>query len=316
MIAFFANIFGYVLNFFYELVGNYGIAIILFCLAIKIIMLPLSIKQQKSLKKNYKLQNEMKQIQFKYKNDPEKLNQATIELYKREKLSPFSGCLSAIIQLVLLFSVFYMVKEPLTYVKKIDTEAINFYVNVLTENNLTQGNAYSGAYQEIAVINQADKIKEIEENKVAEGQEQSEQEKKAIENIDELYINMNFLGIDLSKVPTQSLNDYRVYIIPVLYVISSFISMRLATSMQKQTSKKKEPIEINAEGDNKDQKEEKEEIDPLAQANKNMSLIMPIMSIAISLIAPLGLALYWLMNNILMIIEKLILNKVLKNEEE
>ena len=316
MIAFFANIFGYVLNFFYELVGNYGIAIILFCLAIKIIMLPLSIKQQKSLKKNYKLQNEMKQIQFKYKNDPEKLNQATIELYKREKLSPFSGCLSAIIQLVLLFSVFYMVKEPLTYVKKIDTEAINFYVNVLTENNLTQGNAYSGAYQEIAVINQADKIKEIEENKVAEGQEQSEQEKKAIENIDELYINMNFLGIDLSKVPTQSLNDYRVYIIPVLYVISSFISMRFATSMQKQASKMNDPIELNAEGDNKDQKEEKEEIDPLAQANKNMSLIMPIMSIAISLIAPLGLALYWLMNNILMIIEKLILNKVLKNEEE
>ena len=80
--AFFANLFGYLLNFIYNIIGNYGWAIIVFSIIIKLIMLPLSIKQQKTLKKNAKLQEKMKEIQFKYKNDPERLNQATMQLYK------------------------------------------------------------------------------------------------------------------------------------------------------------------------------------------------------------------------------------------
>ena len=75
MINFFANIFGYVLNFLYEIVGNFGIAIILFSILVKIAMLPISYKQQKTMKKSQELNNQMKQLQFKYKNDPEKLNQ-------------------------------------------------------------------------------------------------------------------------------------------------------------------------------------------------------------------------------------------------
>ena len=70
MFQFFANIFGYVLNFINNFVGNYGLAIILFTVLIKIIMLPLSIKQQRTMKKNTKLQEQIKVLQFKYKNDP------------------------------------------------------------------------------------------------------------------------------------------------------------------------------------------------------------------------------------------------------
>ena len=90
MIAFFANIFGYVLNILYQIVNNYGFAIILFSVILKLIMLPISIKQQKTMKKTAKIQEEMMKIQDKYKNNPEKLNQETIDLYKREKMSPFS----------------------------------------------------------------------------------------------------------------------------------------------------------------------------------------------------------------------------------
>jgi YidC/Oxa1 family membrane protein insertase len=297
MLAFFANIFGYVLNFFYNLIGNYGLAIILFSILVKLILLPFSIRQQKTVNKNSKIQSELKQIQFKYKNDPEKMNQEMMDLYKREKMNPFGGCFSAIIQMILLFAVFFMVKEPLTYMKKIDADTINYYVGIVQEHNL----ASSNAYVEIAVISEQEQIKEIEENMTDE--EKSQKPEQA--NIENAYIDMNFLGIDLSKVPTQSLNDFKVYIIPILYVISSFISMKLASNMQKKPKKEDD-------GEDKDE----EEIDPMEQANKNMSLIMPIMSISIALIAPLGLALYWLMNNILMIIEKLVLNKVLKDEGE
>ena len=240
MIAFLSNIFGYLLNFFYNLIGNYGLAIILFSLVVKLLMIPLSIKQQKSQQKSLKLQDEMKQIQFKYKNDPEKLNQETMALYKRENMSPFSGCLLAIIQMILLFSVFYMVREPLTYVKKLDQEQINNYTNILKEENMVQNQAYA----QIAVISEANNIKQAEQNQEIELTESQEKLKEAIgDNLDNVCTNMNFLQIDLSKVPTQSAGDFRVYIIPILYVISSFASMKITTTMQ---SKKKQEDTVEA----------------------------------------------------------------------
>ena len=320
MIAFLSNIFGYLLNFFYNLIGNYGIAIILFSLVVKLLMIPLSIKQQKSQQKSIKLQTEMKQIQFKYKNDPEKLNQETMALYKRENMSPFSGCLLAIIQMILLFSVFYMVREPLTYMKKMNKDQINSYVNILKDENMVQNQAYA----QIAVISEANNIKQMQE----EGTELTESQKKLQEaigdNLENICTNMDLLDIDLSKVPTQSTRDFRVYIIPVLYVISSFVSIKLTTATQAK-NKQSKVVEVKAEKTKKENDEEnkeskelvkQEEEDPMAQANKNMSLFMPIMAVSISLIAPLGLALYWLTNNVLMIAERLILNKVVKDEEE
>lgn len=287
MIGFFANIFGYLLDFLYKVLSNYGLAIILFSIIIKLLMLPLSIKQQKSVKKNAKIQDEMKQIQFKYKNDPEKLNQETIELYKREKMNPFSGCFSAIIQIVLLFSVFYLVRSPLTYMKKVNPDIINKYKTQIQEENLSN----NSGYPEIEIIREIDNLKSLEKNKDNQ------------EEIDSLKLNMKFLGLDLSKVPTKSLNDYKVYIIPVLYVISSFISMRISTNMQSNNK-------------NKENTDENSEFNSLEQANKSMSWIMPIMSVSIAIVAPLGLALYWLVNNILMIAERLVLNRFVKDEEE
>ena len=133
MFQFFANMFGYLLQLMYNLVNNYGLAIILFTVTIKILLIPLSIKQQKTMKKSAELQEKMKVIQFKYKNDQEKMNQEIMDLYKTEKMSPFSGCLSAIIQIILLFAVFLMVQSPLTHVLKVDQNVIEAYKNELKE---------------------------------------------------------------------------------------------------------------------------------------------------------------------------------------
>ena len=88
--------------------------------------------------------------------------------------------------------------------------------------------------------------------------------------------------------------------------------MRITTSMQNKDKKKDEVIDIT---ENKGEKEEErnEMEDAMAQSNKMMSWMMPIMSVSISLVAPLGLALYWLVNNILMIGERLVLNKIIKD---
>jgi len=199
-----------------------------------------------------------------------------MNLYKEEKMNPFSGCFTAIIQIILLFSMFYLVRNPLTYMKKIDSEVIDSYVNEIKEE--LPENERNIAYPEIAVIKQ----KGAEDERV--------------------YINMEFLGLDLSNVPSQNFSNWTVYIIPVLYVLSSLLSMKITTVS---SNKKKE-----------EENKEKTEIDAVEQANKNMMWFMPIMSVSISLVAPLGLALYWLVNNILMILERLCINKYLDSKEE
>ena len=159
---FFANLFGYLLNFLYNIIGNYGWAIIVFCIVIKLLMLPLAIKQQKTLKKNQKLQVKMKEIQFKYKNDPERLNQATMQLYQEEKINPFSGCLSGILQIVLLISIFYLVRSPLTFMKKIDQVTIEKYSTIIKEEELTKGSQYP----EIEIIREVPTLRNLENEKI------------------------------------------------------------------------------------------------------------------------------------------------------
>lgn len=277
MFSFFANIFGWILNFFYEFFQNYGIAIIVFSVCIKLILFPISIKQQKTMKKSAKVQAKMKELQNKYSNNQEKLNQEIMELYKSEKINPFSGCLSSIVQIILLLSVFYLVRSPLTYMKKIDTAVIDEYKTQISEESK------NSAYPEIAIIQQFG----------------SQDER--------VNINMNLLGLDLSAIPSTDFTNYKALIIPALYVLTTFISMKLTSNMQNPNKKKE---------DNNGEKTEKDEMDAVLQANKSMTLMMPIMSIMIAVVAPLGLALYWLTNNILMIIERLIINKFFSNMGE
>ena len=300
MFEFFANIFGYMLEIFYNIVSNYGIAIILFTVLIKILLLPLSIKQQKTLKKSAKIQEKLKVIQFKYKNNPEKLNQEMINLYRNEKMSPFSGCLTAIIQFILLISVFYLVKSPLTFMQKVPAENIGKYTQQLQEANKTLNNVYP----EIDLIREYEFLKE---KNPEDG------------NIEKLNLKMDFLGLDLSKVPQQNMGDYKVYIIPILYIISSFISIRMSTSMQEKINKKNKEKDNTIVEDSTGKElivKEENEIDAVMQTNKMMSWMMPLLSISIAFVAPLGLALYWLVNNILMIAERLVLNKIIKTEED
>ena len=292
MFNFFANIFGYILEWIYLLVKNYGLAIIIFSVLVKIVMLPISIRQQKTMKKNEKIQKELKILQIKHKGNPERLNQETMELYKRENVNPFGGCFTIIIQFILLISMFYLVKSPLTYIQKIDNNVIE---NEIVEIKKVNGEeSISKGYPEMSVI------KYLKQNNDTENQ---------------MYINMDFLGLDLSKVPQENFGDWKVFVIPVLYVISSILSIKLTTNM---TNKKKEEKEKKEEKAllTEENKAEMDQEEMAAQMNKSMSLMMPILSVSVSLIAPLGLALYWLINNIIMIIERLMLNKLFSKEEE
>jgi len=299
-----ASLFGYVLNFLYNLVQNYGIAIILFTVLLKIVMFPISIKQQRTMKKSQEVQKEVDKAQLKYKNNPEMLSKEVMAIYKREKVSPFSGCLSGILQLVIFISVFYLVSRPLTYMKKVDPAVISKYEQEIAASG------QSSSYQEIKVI----ELKSGEDQNVA--------------------LNMNFLGFDLSKVPMQNWKDWKVFIIPFFYVLLTFVNIRMTSKDMKKDKKIKE-IEAGKEKDKVKEKEldktdndldkkvennnketPEEQLDSMKQMTNNMNYMMPIMSISISLIAPLGLSLYWLISNILQLGEKIVIDKVMNNKKQ
>lgn len=298
-----SDLFGYLLNGLYNVFNNYGIAIILFSIILRVILVPITISQQKSMKKTSKIQKETQELQKKYKNNQEKLNQEIMELYKREKMNPFSGCLSAIIQIVIILSVFWLVSQPLTHMKHV--QGLEIYKEY---TNKVEQSSNKSSYKEIAIINAAEsdyqQITNILNDDNIEDRESMENKKDALEN---LRLNMDFIGLDLSKVPTQSLNDYKVYIIPILYVISSFISIKMTTNIQNSKAKNSEET---------DKEKESNELEAMQSMNKSMTYMMPIMSVSIALIAPLGLALYWLVSNILMIIERLIIQKIMNSKEE
>lgn len=280
----FANILGYVLNWLYMLVNeNYGIAIILFSVLLRIILLPVTYKQQISMKKTAKIQKEIKKLQIKYKNNSEQLNKETMELYKKEKMSPFSGCISLIVQMVLILSVFWLVSQPLTYMKSIDKTIIEDYKNQIKQENGTISN-----YSEIEVI----------------------QKKSSVD--ERVKINMEFLGLDLSKVPNQNLKDVTVYIIPLLYIISSIISIRITTMSQEKDKKEKNNNETALV--RKDENEEIDNTEAIQQMSKTMTYFMPLLTVWIAFIAPLSLALYWFVSNVLMIAERLLIKNIIDSK--
>lgn len=330
MMASISSLFGYVLNYIYDFVLNYGFAIIIFSILLKLLLLPLSIRQQKNLKKTAKIQEKVNEIKEKYKNDQNKMNQEMMELYKKER--PSMGCSSLIIQMVILLAIFTLVRSPITYMKKIDDEKIN-YVRYYIKK---QGISINERYPQVSILDFVSKNRETitinteemksksfemannsynnvlklfgkeaktEDIDKMKEQLQKEKNKEIKIDLEELYINTNFLSLDLSKVPLENLQNIKVYIIPVLYVLTSIISMRITTKTTNNTNKKEEKTE----------KSEQEEMS--AQMGKSMTWFMPMMSISISLIAPLGLALYWLINNILMILERVVINKVLSSKE-
>lgn len=321
-----SNLFGYLLKFLYVLVNNnFGFAIILFSILLRIILLPITIKQQKTMQKTSKLQGQLKALQLKYKNDQATLQKETMELYKRENMSPFSGCLSAIAQIVIILSVFYLVSQPLTYMYHVNgSNNVNKEGYIVSKDGtLSEENDTIKTYNElnkIAIDKQYNRYREIRITHLVDDEyqkikndidnpniENKEELQKKLDSLDSLKINMDFLGLDLSKVPNENLGDFKVYIIPILYVISSFISIKISTNMQ--NNKKKD------DKDEKEKNKDNEELDPTAQMSKSMSYIMPIMTVSIAFIAPLGLALYWFVSNVLMIAERFIIKKIVDNRE-
>ena len=154
------NVFGYLLWFFYEFTKNYGVSIILFTIVLKIIMFPFSIKQQKSMAKNTRLQGKQKEIQKKYGDNKQKMSEEMQKLYQQEGVNPMGGCLTSIIPLIIMMGIYYSVVNPLQNTLHIAGSKVE-EARQLLQQVPGVGNLFSGFYGEIDIVKHFDFFKDF-----------------------------------------------------------------------------------------------------------------------------------------------------------
>lgn len=302
--SFITRILGFVLELCYSLIGNYGLAIIVFTLLIKAVLLPLTVKQQKSMVKTQKIQPLLMEVQKKYGHDKEKLNQETMKLYQKYKINPMSGCLPLLIQLPIIMALYFVVRKPISSIMGVNANetwrvvtAFNDWAQAagyqIAENVATLDIGSFGNY-EIQVAQQMFLHPEILDHPFI-----TEAGFKLTP------INFNFLGLDLSETPSLgalfSLITGNVaaitprivilWIIPLLSGLTSFLASKIGTMLQPQNNNK--PGEENSQ----------------ANTMKTMMAIMPLFSAWITFSLPAAVGLYWIISNLLQVIQQFVVTK-------
>lgn len=307
MFSFIASLFGYVMNFIYGIVQNYGLAIILFTLLVKLILLPLTLKQQKSMEKMQEIQPLMQELQRKYGNDQERFTLEYQKLLKEKNMNMASGmgcsgCLLQLIQLPIILGLFYMMVSPLTYILKLPEEQINEYRQNLNTYYAEQ------AIERAELSGEKLTSGEIAEYMSGDYLKNSNYTELVIAKQENLF-NMEFLGINLGDIASENKTNYSLYILPILCMVVTFISLKLSTAQ----AKKQQESLIKPNNDEKNLATKNEEM-PMPDM-KVMNMMMPIMTGYIAFIAPQGLGLYWSVNNLLQLLQTIVLRKVKDKKE-
>lgn len=273
---FFGSIFGYLLWAAYYLVNNFGIAIIIFTLVFKIVLFPSSVKQQKSMAANAKLQAKQKALQEKYSNDKQKYNEELQKLYERENVSPMSGCLTSLLPMVVMLGIYYAVVRPLTNVLHISKDAVaalSEYVNTLPGISI---NTSGSIYYQIDLLRIFNSISDHSAVKdILTGDE--------IEKIQSLTGGFNVLGLDLLGTP-KVVGGW-LLLIPILCLVTSVGTQIITMTM------KGNPM-ANQQG-----------------CMKYMFIALPMFTAWIAYTVPAAVGFYWIWSTLFGFAQTLIMNK-------
>ena len=289
---------GFIIEFIYNLVQNYGFSIIIFTVLIKLILMPLAVKSQKAMRKQQKIQPYMMELQQKYANDKEKLQQETMKLYKENNISMTGGCLPLLIQFPILIGLYRVIQKPLTYLLGVDfklTETLSRVTDIMTRMTAEHadiiGKLSTATAEQVANNSQIQLSKWVS---ILNGPN------------DPWVINFGFLGLDLSVVPSVSVNYILsgkfMYLDRVLLILIPLIAI-LTTWLSMKQSQKMTQMPKNAQQDN-----------PAASMNKSMNVMMPIMTGIFTFTLPSGLGLYWIVSNLMQILQQYLLNQYFKKK--
>lgn len=197
---------GFVMKLIYNFIHNYGLSIIVFTILVKLILLPLAIKQQKSSAKMAVVQPQTLELQKKYANNQQKLNEELQALYAREGYNPMGGCLPTLIQFLIIMGLYDVIYKPLTHVLALGKDVIAQATEIASSLGALPAKMYSAEpYIISAVQNNPEAFDVLGTDAVTK-----------IQNLD-----MNFLGINLGAIPSFAFN--LLLLIPILSFASSML---------------------------------------------------------------------------------------------
>ena len=266
--------FGYLLDWLYTFTNSYGLALILFSLIVKLVLLPMSVKSKKSMLKMSRLSPQVKALEAKYGDDKQKYQLAVQQMYKEEGVSMGGGCLWSFIPLLILLPLYNVIREPITYMmhnSRSISEAIVAFLQASGEN--LGKNAY---YAQLAA---AGHIGEFMDDLKALA---------VTANANLQAMNFQFLGIDLAAIPTfrfwdcEGWSEIGLFLIPVVSAGLQAASMWISQKMNNQ-------VATNADGE-----QDAEAAKTANQTNMTMMLMMPLMSLWIGFSMPAAISIYWI----------------------
>ena len=281
--------FAWLLMLFYDFSQNYGIALILFALVIKLVLFPFNLKGKKSMIQMNLLSSKMQQLQKQYGKDRERYNLEIQKLYEKEKVNPMSGCLWSFIPIIFLMVLYGIIREPLTYLMNVPADMINTVAEIT-------GVANSGTYPQIAMLKAIADPAMLEQVKAALGDA----------GAGLFSMNVEFLGINLANIPQLNFwsaegglvwGNIGLFLLPLVSVGTSLLSMYVSMKTN----------QMNRGGEQNDQ---------MAKTNRTMMIFMPIMSLWIGFTVPAGLSIYWIAQYIFSIFQELICGRLLKKDYE
>ncbi len=284
-LGFLAPIFGFVMEWIYRLIPNYGWTLIIFTLLTKVLMFPLSLKQQKSTARMSAYQPMIQEIQKKWANDKQRQQEELMKFQEETGMSMTAGCWPMILNMLILFGIIQVVYRPLQYILRVPVDLINQAVELANSSlgmNLVANN-YTVQNTIINVVKQTPE---------AFASVFSAEQIAAISGF-----NFQFLGLDLSQVPhigfdstVFTVENLLLMVIPVLSGVTMILSQILVTKMSGQ----------EAQGQNQ---------------MKWMMWFMSAMFVWIGFTIPVGFSLYYTVSNVLMLGQSIILKKIYDPDE-
>ncbi len=275
---------GFIMWACYRLTHHYVLSLFLFTLITRLILIPFTIKQQKSTVKMAMIKPQLDELQKKYANNREKLNEEMMKLYQKEGYNPTAGCLPLLIQMPILFGLIDVIYKPLKHILRLPAEVIQSGVDIV-QSSLTSSR--QSMMVELAVIKE---VKIDPQRFAVMGQEAID----AIQNL-----NLNFLGMDLTLTPTVEMfkniftGSYNGLIfIPIFAGLTSLLMSYVTMKNSMGTT----------EG-------------AAAASMKSMMFTMPILSTVISFSVPAGVGIYWSFSNIVALVQTMIMNKFYNPKE-
>ena len=266
--------FGYLLDWLYTFTNNYGLSLILFSLIVKLVLLPMSVKSKKSMLKMSRLSPQVKALEAKYGDDKQKYQMAVQQMYKEEGVSMGGGCLWSFIPLIILLPLYYVIREPITYMMH-NTQSVSAAIVAFIQasgENLGK-NAY---YAQLAAAGHVGDYMEALKSLAVTA------------NAHLQAMNFQFLGIDLAGIPSfrfwecEGWGEIGLFLIPVVSAGLQAASMWLSQKMNNQ-------VATNADGE-----QDADAAKAANQTNATMMLMMPLMSLWIGFSMPAAISVYWI----------------------